>query len=920
MVGTAPGCLAGRSSTIAPRPTVPIPFEANSTTGPAPGPAPTDADKARLFDRVLQDTSQGFWFVDLDGITTELNPAMAELLGRPRSDVIGRCAFDFVDGEDRLRMQREVAARRQGQRGSYTIGLTRPDGSRVDCLNTASPIADAQGHVVGSVGIWTNLSAHLEAEDALHVHQVVVNSTSDMISVIDDQEVYRMVNDAWCRGTGHSREQALGRTTRSMTPGVITPARRQAISDAIDAGRTTVIRAWVDLRGDGLRFMESTYFPFADRTSHRRRVVIVTRDITEQEQAREALIAGAEYLRGTLNATGDAIFATDATSPDEPVRFANEQLFRLYGFPAHWWPTPTLRQITEGIRPWHSDPDAEDRRVAAIVAGTAAPQDQVRLSDGRVLLRRYASVPLRTGGRLRVWSKRDITAEVRAVEAREAAATEQRAVLESFPGYIAVVSEDGCYRFVNERLALLMRRPLSEIIGHHAAGVLGPQRWLQVQAMIERVRQQGRAISEASYEREPGQGPIDLEVTHVAGPVLPDGQRTVYAFGVDITERKRAQQALTRALADAERANRAKSQFLSRMSHELRTPLNAVLGFGQLLHLQPLRDVQSQQVQEILRGGHHLLALINDLLDLSRVEAGELAVTCDSVDAEAAIDDALRLMQPLSAERTVTLAQLPAAQDPPTVWADPKRLRQVLLNLLSNAIKYNRPGGQVQVDTETLGDEVELRVRDDGPGLSAMQQQRLFRPFERLDAGQGEVDGTGIGLALCRSLVQAMGGRIGVHSKPGQGSTFWVRLRRAAPLSAAPTAAAAEAHDQPQRRPRALYIEDNPVNLMLMAAMLEDEFELETAAEPWAGLARAQAAPPDLILLDIQLPGMDGYEVLRHLRADARTRAVPVVAVSANAMPTDLAAGLRAGFDAYVTKPVDLAELLATVRQVLSGR
>ena len=394
----------------------------------------------------------------------------------------------------------------------------------------------------------------------------------------------------------------------------------------------------------------------------------------------------------------------------------------------------------------------------------------------------------------------------------------------------------------------------------------------------------------------------------------------MYAFGVDITERKRAQQALTRALADAERANRAKSQFLSRMSHELRTPLNAVLGFGQLLHLQPLRDEQSQQVQEILRGGHHLLALINDLLDLSRVEAGELAVTCDSVDAEAAIDDALRLMQPLSAERTVTLAQLPAAPGQPTVWADPKRLRQVLLNLLSNAIKYNRPGGQVQVDTETLGDEVELRVRDDGPGLSAMQQQRLFRPFERLDAGQGEVDGTGIGLALCRSLVQAMGGRIGVHSEPGQGSTFWVRLRRAAPLSAAPSAVAAEAHDQPQRRPRALYIEDNPVNLMLMAAMLEDEFELETVAEPRAGLARAQAAPPDLILLDIQLPGMDGYEVLRHLRADARTRAVPVVAVSANAMPTDLAAGLRAGFDAYVTKPVDLAELLATVRQVLRGR
>jgi signal transduction histidine kinase/ActR/RegA family two-component response regulator len=442
--------------------------------------------------------------------------------------------------------------------------------------------------------------------------------------------------------------------------------------------------------------------------------------------------------------------------------------------------------------------------------------------------------------------------------------------------------------------------------------VLGEQRWRKVRQTLDQVRRSGQVVTSTQYPAAEGPGVVDLEVTHVAGPHQADGSQVVYAFGIDVTERKRAQAALIDALAEAERANKAKSQFLSSMSHELRTPLNAVLGFGQLLAQQPLQPVQQQQVGEILQGGRHLLGLINDLLDLGRIESGELEISFEPVPARTLVDECIALMRPLAGERDIMLRHRPTASDEAHALADPKRLRQVLLNLLSNAIKYNRPGGVVVVEVEPAGQQLEFRVRDSGPGLSPDEQQRLFMPFERLSAGRTASDGTGIGLALSRQLVEAMGGRIGVLSEPGQGSTFWFQLR----VADAPAGSAAPAAPPASRRRTALYIEDNPVNLMLMAAMLEDELDLVTEAEPLQGLDKAMALQPDLILLDIQLPGIDGYEVLRRLRKDERTRHIPVVAVSANAMRADVAAGKAAGFDAYLTKPVDLDELLATLRSL----
>ncbi len=627
---------------------------------------------------------------------------------------------------------------------------------------------------------------------------------------------------------------------------------------------------------------------------------------------------GDEYLRSMLDATGEAVFAVDGESEDDPALFANDRLFVMWGIPLALRGRLTTTQLLHYLRPQLVDPDAAIARMDAMVAAGVTAEDRLSLRDGRVFAMRFACAPVR-GRKLRVWTSHDITAEARV-------AAEQRALLDNFPGYIAVVDEDERYRYVNAPLAGLFGKTVDEVMGHSIAEVLGDARAQVVHGLHQQARLKGRAVGDSRYPHPDGSGWIDLQVTHVVNPPRPDGTRLIYSFGIDITERKRAQAALIEALGEAERANDAKSQFLSNMSHELRTPLHAVLGFSQVLAQQPLTDPQRRQIDEIVRGGRHLLDLIDDLFDLGRIEAGDLQVCVQPADALAIIDDCVDLIVPLAEGRALrlqhrrpagTARRASSAKAAPTIWADPRRLRQVLLNLLSNAIKYSRDQGEVTVETERVDGELEIRVHDDGPGLSAEDQRRLFRPFERLDADSRGIDGSGIGLALSRSLVHAMGGQIGVRSGPAGGSTFWFRLRLA---PSPPAPAAREQTGLPSgRRLRALYIEDNAVNQELMAAMLEDELDLQVEADPVKGLAHAAAGELDLVLLDIRLPGMSGYEVLRRLRADERSRQVPVIAVSANAVRADLTAGQAAGFDAYLTKPVHLDDLLATVRRVTAG-
>ena len=427
----------------------------------------------------------------------------------------------------------------------------------------------------------------------------------------------------------------------------------------------------------------------------------------------------------------------------------------------------------------------------------------------------------------------------------------------------------------------------------------------------------------------------------------------------DVTDSVRAQHALTATKNEAERANQAKTQFLSGLSHELRTPLNAILGFGELLQADaqhPLTEAHRRPVHEMLNGARHLLRLTNDVLDLAVVESGKLQVTLAPVPVRTLLHSCLALLQPLADARSIALPLegsalgLPAGAGLLTaVLADQTRLKQVLLNLLSNAIKYNRVGGAVRVAcvASPAGQDgrqvLRLSISDDGPGLDSAQQARLFDPFERLDASRSTVEGAGLGLAMSRSLMQAMGGSVGLDSVRGHGSTFWVELPLApSPVASPglrPPAVAQRSAETPgtatlqagdhdtshvsvlSGHDTVLYVEDNPVNVLLMEAMLallgRPQVVVATTADE--GLLQALTLQPTLILLDIELPDMHGYEVLRRLQSQAACADIPVLAVSANARPADIHDGLKAGFAYYLTKPLELAQLRKAITASLAA-
>jgi len=383
------------------------------------------------------------------------------------------------------------------------------------------------------------------------------------------------------------------------------------------------------------------------------------------------------------------------------------------------------------------------------------------------------------------------------------------------------------------------------------------------------------------------------------------------------------------AIEEARNANQAKSAFLSSMSHELRTPLNAILGFAQILAADNLPTTPEQKKEfagHILKSGRHLLTLINEILDLAKVEAGALTLSMEPVGLAEVLAECRTMIAPQAAARGIRV-QFPdnAAA---LVQADRTRLKQVLLNLLSNAVKYNREGGEVIVECVACGtDRLRLSVRDTGMGLRPDQVAALFQPFNRLGQENGTQEGTGIGLVFTRRLVTMMKGEIGVTSTPGVGSTFWIELSAAAPLAqlAAPARSesgqAAAAEDANAPRP-ILYIEDNPANLRLVQEILSFRTDLTLLAAPdgHAGLALAHTHRPAAILMDLNLPGMSGFEVLAQLRRDPDTAHIPVVALTANAMPRDVERGLSAGFARYLTKPIDIEQFNEAIDGVLAQR
>lgn len=401
----------------------------------------------------------------------------------------------------------------------------------------------------------------------------------------------------------------------------------------------------------------------------------------------------------------------------------------------------------------------------------------------------------------------------------------------------------------------------------------------------------------------------------------------VLGYVIDVDDRRRAEDAQSKAQDAADAANRAKSEFLSRMSHELRTPLNAVLGFGQLLEIEELSDAQRDAVDHILKGGRHLLGLINEVLDISRVEAGELSLSPEPVLAAELVQDAVDLMRPVADQRGIQLVVDSSGVCDCYVFADRQRAKQVLLNLLSNAVKYNRPRGSVAVSCEQPADTRTciISVTDTGMGIPAERLGLLFTPFERLGAEQTGEEGTGIGLALSQRLAEAMGGTLKAVSTLGQGSTFTVELPRVeGPVERYErlNGGIQPAVELVERRRVVLHIEDNLSNLALVERVLAQRpgVEVVAAMHGGLGLELAREHNPVVVLLDLHLPDMDGEQVLQRLRDHPDTASIPVVIVSADATPGQVRRLLSAGAAAYLTKPIDVRELLRLIDEAVDDR
>jgi signal transduction histidine kinase len=415
---------------------------------------------------------------------------------------------------------------------------------------------------------------------------------------------------------------------------------------------------------------------------------------------------------------------------------------------------------------------------------------------------------------------------------------------------------------------------------------------------------------------------VKSAVSDYSKPLVVSGPAEVRALTDEIntlTATVNAHEAVRRAKEEAERANEAKSRFLSHMSHELRTPLAAIMGFAELLHRDERDEKRRSWSGFVLDGGRHLLAIVNELLEVSRIEAGKMMLLTEPVDAERAVDDVLDLVSPLAAERGIRLERIPGKRLERAALADPMRLKQVLLNLVANAIKYNSEGGSVSLQVEeTASGTARIAVTDTGRGMTPEQLEQLFTPFERLGAEHESTPGTGLGLVVTRGLVEAMDGQVTVASEPGVGTTFAIEL----PLTDAGESAPADGRRSPAPATagNVLYIDDTKENLELIGSVLNElrpGVALRTATNGLDGSLLAEDQRPDVLLLDLNLPDISGEEVMRRLRARTQTGDVPVIVLSADSTSRNINRLLEAGADAYLTKPVNVPQFLDVLDRLL---
>ncbi len=902
---------------------------------------------------IFENAVEGIFETAVSGRVRSVNPALARMTGYATAHemltTLKTAADLYVNPEDRAEMLRRVAA--SGTITNFEVAMRHKDGSVRWMLLSARAIHGPSGELTGLLGNLVDVTDRRRAAEALRESEarfrLLVQNAADVIVVLDAEGRITYASPALERLTGFPLAAVLGRSPQDgLHPddqdrhaGYLATVR------ARPGVHPPVLLRW-QIAGGGWRTLESVAANLLDDPAVRG-IVVNSRDVTERHAAEAALRDSEQRYRTVIQSVQEVLFQID---PEGRWTFLNPAWTAITGFEVAdtlggaWAESvvteerPGCAARLQGLLAGAEDGCRHEARFVTAGGGFRWLEVQARTSrdeQGRVTgvtgtltdvtERRLAETQLREHTQL-IETLNDIGAGIAAELDLERVIT---LVTESATQLTGAAFGAFCSGWDTGGLAILGVSGITEeVLAALPPDLFGVALTSTGVTRIDDIQADPRLAGRVRGIRSLLAVPVVSGSAGLLGGLL-FGDPAAGAFS-DWAERIvsgiAAQAAIAidnahlyaqaqQAKADAERANLSKSEFLSRMSHELRTPLNAILGFAQLLEMEELSEDEQESVGHIQKAGQHLLGLINEILDISRIEAGRLPLSIEPVSVSDVVAGALMLVRPLAEPLKVTLHSRCAGVSW-CVQADLQRLKQVLLNLLSNAVKYNRTGGSVTVGCEPGADgHIRIGVHDTGRGMTPAQLQRLFTPFDRLGVEQDGIDGTGIGLVLSRRLVEAMHGQMGVESIAGEGSTFWLELPAAPSV---PTALPADLSARPAAPPTSLparavlYIEDNVPNLRLMERVFARRpgVQLLAAMQGSIGLDLAREHQPDLILLDLHLPDMLGDEVLRRLQAGPRTHNIPVVMISADATPAQVQRLRAAGARAYMTKPLDIPAFL----------
>ncbi len=870
----------------------------------------------------LESTTDGILVTDGQGLVTDYNQKFAEMWHLPR-EVMKRASDKEVhtvaslQTKDPAAFLNRVAEIYDTSPDETNDLLTFEDGriferhSNLQCMNN---------HAIGRVWSFRDVTDRARSDLLARQLAAIVSSSNDAIVGKNLNSIITSWNAGAERIFGYTAEEMIGQSImRIVPPNRI--AEEDIIRERIRRGVRVEPMETVRVAKDGhLLDVSVTVSPIRDSEGKVVGASKVARDITDRKRSERSMRISEARNAAVLRSALDCIVMINHKGVVLEWNPASE---RTFGF---------SRSEAVG-RPLHDLILPPKLRVLHV----AGLEDYVRTGDSAIVNRRTEISATHADGH-EMWVELAITPipvegapvftayfrDLTELRRKERALAEShsllQAVIEGTEDAVFVKDLEGRYQLINPAGARFLNVEPGEIIGRRDDELFPEQMASASMASDRRIIE---AEESHTYEdTSPLAGEIRTFLS-TKGPYRGADGKIIGIVGIsrDISQRKRNEEALEAAKVEAENANRAKSDFLSRMSHELRTPLNAILGFSQLLELGDLDPTFRERVGYIYRAGRHLLDLINEVLDISRIEAGHLELSLEPVHVIETVREACDLMQPLAAERGIQINIAENETSAQYVRADRQRLKQVLLNLLANAVKYNRENGAVTLHFAQQPESscFRIAIADTGSGIPAEKRARLFTPFERLGAEHTAVQGTGLGLALSKRLAEAMEGSLGFESEIGTGTTFWIDLPSAiAPidhLAADETLPTLEISESESRT--FLYIEDNLSNLTLVEHLMKThpQFKLISAMKGELGLQLAKRHRPDLILLDVHLPDMDGAEVLKRLRADEATREIPVVVLSADATQRQIDRLTSAGAIEYLTKPIDVTRFFAVIEK-----